>query len=140
MKRITTTAALAVVALLTLTGCAESASNAADERVAPASSETVEPLVAEEGEPSAAVEAGGNEGELAFLEAFREIQMTYASVIPDASDEQLLEAGYEACERLAAGEVSTDISLIEGEERNAQSLMYLDSVSIVGAAVPHLCP
>lgn len=135
MKRITATASIALVALLALTGCAQGASNPTEEREAPATVESAEPLVAEE-----PIEADKSDAERAFLEAFRGIQATYASVIPEATDEQLLDAGYEACERLAAGEASTDISLIEGEERNVQSEMYLDSVSIVGAAVPHLCP
>ncbi|WP_295104755.1 DUF732 domain-containing protein, partial [uncultured Microbacterium sp.] len=100
--------------------------------------ESAAPLAAQEAsEGTSEVTTDGEEG---FLAAFREIQQTYPSVIPDATDEQLLAAGYEACERLAAGEVSTDISLIDGEEKNAQSEMYLDSVSIIGAAVPHLCP
>lgn len=127
-------AALAAVLVLTLTGCAGGADEAGDVRTAPAVSESSAPLVAEE--PS----NDTDEAEAAFLDAFRAIQHTYASVIPDATDEQLLAAGYDACERLAAGEVSTDISLIDGEERNAQSEMYLDSVSIIGAAVPNLCP
>lgn len=132
MKRITIAAAVLVA--LTLTGCAGVADNAADERTAPSSTEPAAPLVAQEPSQDSSAD------EAAFLQAFRDIQTTYASVIPDATDEQLLDAGYAACERLAAGEASTDITLIEGEERNAQSEMYLDSVSIVGAAVPHLCP
>ena len=134
-----TAAVLAALVALSITGCASAAESAAEERTAPAESESAAPLVAEE--PSTGVsEEDTSEAEATFLEVFRDIQTTYASVIPDATDEQLLDAGYEACERLAAGEVSTDISLIEGEERNSQSLMYLDSVSIIGAAVPHLCP
>lgn len=131
-------AAIAAVLLLGLTGCAQSAGNTSEERVSPATAESAEPLVADapSDEPSTADQS---EAEAAFLAAFRDIQQTYASVIPDATDEQLLASGYEACERLAAGETSTDISLIDGEQRNPQSEMYLDSVSIIGAAVPHLC-
>lgn len=138
MKKVT--AALAVLLALTLSGCAGGADDVGNERTSPATSESAAPLVAEEPSPDASEAEATSEAESAFLAAFRGIQTTYASVIPDATDEQLLEAGYEACERLAAGEASTDISLIDGEERNAQSEMYLDSVSIVGAAVPHLCP
>jgi len=127
-------ATVALVALLALTGCAGGAESAGDESTAPVATESAAPLVAET--PVSDV----SESEAAFLEAFREVQTTYASVIPDATDEQLLEAGYEACDRLAAGEASTDISLIEGEERNPQSEMYLDSVTIVSAAAPRLCP
>lgn len=128
-------AALAAVLVLTLTGCAGGAGDAGDERTAPTASESAAPLTAED-----PAEKDTAESEAAFLEAFRDLQATYASVIPDATDEQLLAAGYEACERLAAGEASTDITLIEGEERNPQSEMYLDSVSIVSTASPHLCP
>lgn len=125
-------AALALLAALALTGCAGTASPEGDER--DTSAESAAPLAAKE------PVVDESETEAAFLDAFRDIQTTYASVIPDASDDQLLDAGYEACERLAAGEESTDIALIDGEERNAQSEMYLDSVSIVGAAATHLCP
>ncbi|MBC6496115.1 DUF732 domain-containing protein [Microbacterium sp. 4-7] len=125
-------AALALLAALALTGCAGTA--APGEGESATSAEGAAPLVAE------APEVDASAAEVAFLKAFREIQGTYASVIPDATDEQLLDAGYEACERLAAGEASTDISVIDGEERNTQSEMYLDSVSIVGAAVTSLCP
>lgn len=134
-----TAAVLAALVALSLTGCAGTGESAPEQPTAPAESESVAPLVAEE-PATGASEEDTSEAEASFLEAFRDIQTTYASVIPDATDEQLLEAGYEACERLAAGEASTDISLIDGEQRNTQSLMFLDSVSIIGAAVPHLCP
>lgn len=130
------TVAVAGLFLIALTGCAGGTDSAGGGGAAPAVSDTAAPLVAETPDETMVEE---DKAEEAFLAAFREIQTTYASVIPDATDQQLLDAGYEACERLAAGEASTDISLIEGEERNAQSEMYLDSVSIVGAAAPHLC-
>lgn len=129
-----TAATLAVTGLLliALTGCSGGAHDAGDERTSPVASESAAPLVAETPET--------DPNEEGFLKSFRDLQVTYPSIIPNATDEQLLAAGLEACERLAAGEESTDISLIEGEKRAETSQMYLDSISIVTAARTTLCP
>ncbi|CAN7267826.1 DUF732 domain-containing protein [Microbacterium foliorum] len=122
MKRVSIAAAVLVA--LTLTGCAGTPDKAADESAAP--------LVAE----SPAEVEGGDEA--TYLEDVR-AALPSTTVIPDATDEQLLEAGWEACERREAGEPGDDISVIEGEERNDYGI-YLDSQAIVGAARQTLCP
>lgn len=127
------TVAVATLLALTLTGCAGGSESAGDAPAVPETSESVSPLVAETPTP----QEGGDTD--AFVKAFRDLQATYPSTIPDATDEQLVAAGREACTRLAAGEPSTDISLIEGEQRNPESEMYTDSVTLVGLASTYLC-
>lgn len=124
MKRVSI--AVAVLVALTLTGCAGTSDDAGDESAAP--------LVAES--PAATDNKGGDEA--AYLEDVR-AALPSTTVIPNATDEQLLEAGWEACERREAGEPGDDISVIEGEERNDYGI-YLDSQAIVGAARQTLCP
>lgn len=138
MKR-TTFAAIAAVALLTLTGCAESASNATAERsvvetTAPAiPSETPEPLVAET--PAASATA-----DVLFVAEARDrlASLGTATTIPNATDEQLITAGHEACEALLAQTPFADISVIEGEERVQGS--FLDSTAIASAGILYFCP
>lgn len=136
MTRTAATITAVVVFLAALTGCATDTTSApAEPSETPASAavETVEPLVAEE--PAAAPE--GAEAEALYLEMARE-RLPSNTIIPNATDEQLLAAGWEICERREAGEESTDISVIEGEER-APSGYYRDSVELVQAAAVTLC-
>lgn len=121
-------AAVALVALLALTGCAGPA----------------EPETASESETAAPLEAktptAGTEGdaESSFLAMVGE-SLPEDTSIPDATDEQLLAAGMEACERLRAGETSDTISLIEGEQKNGADI-YADSGAIITSARLTLCP
>lgn len=136
MNARTAVTVLALLAALTLTGCAGAVAatpSEPDDAATTSVGKTAAPLVAE----TPADEGDANEP--AFLERFRELQAGFETIIPNATDYEIIESGYIACERLAAGEPSVDISLIEGEERNANSGMYLDSVSIVQAAKVHLC-
>lgn len=126
-----TAAVLAAVLLLTLTGCASAPETGAGEAVV--SGESAAPLVAE-----TPAEVSVDDAEVKFLEQVRE-KLPAATIIPGATDEQLLAAGTEACERRAAGESSDDITLIDGEERNEGGI-FLDSQAIVGVAWTTLCP
>lgn len=128
--------AAGAVALLLLTGCTSTVTSETV-KVTPGASGTfsdgdttveVQPLTAES--PAAA------DGEAAFLDAVR-ANLRPDNVIPNATDEQLLDAGHEACERLAAGEPSDTISLIDGEQTTAG--YFRDSVQIVQAAATNLC-
>lgn len=136
MKR-TTIAAIAAVVLLTLTGCAESANSAADKPSSPmttepvAPSETPEPLVAET--PSA------QQTDAAFLSFVRGRLATFPSQIPDATDEQLLDAAAIACERLQDGESVEKMSVIEGEQPSEVGGYFYDSNAIIAGAQMHLC-
>lgn len=128
------TAALAVLLALTLTGCAGGGENAADERTTPAASESAAPLVAET--PTADPEE--SDAESKFIALVGE-SLPVNTTIPDATDEQLVAAGMEACERLRAGESSDTITLIDGEQKNGADL-YADSSAIITAARLTLCP
>lgn len=120
-------AALALLAALALTGCAgePGGSEGSMESAAPLVAETPQALVADD-------------AEIAYLAEARD-RLPAATIIPEATDEQLLAAGHEACERREAGEAGDAISLIEGEERNEGGI-YLDSQALVGAAWITLCP
>jgi len=118
------TAALTLLAALTLTGCAS--------EPGAGEAESAVPLVAE---PPA--EVSTDEAELAFLDRVR-AELPSNTLIPEATDAQLLAAGWEACDRRASEPVGEDISLIEGEERNEGGI-YRDSLVIVGAAWGELC-
>ncbi|KRD51969.1 hypothetical protein [Microbacterium sp. Root280D1] len=136
----TAIAAVAAVLLLTLTGCAESADNASDERVAPASAseeatETPAPLEAEE--PGTAAD---DEAESAFLEFVRGRLETFPSQIPDATDAQLFDAAADACERIRGGESVEKMSVIDGEQPSEVGGYFYDSNAIIAGAQMHLCP
>ncbi len=134
-RTVTATAALALLAALTLTGCAEAASNAAENRSSTPTTETAAPLVAETAE---AEEPTVTDVEATFLDAVR-ATLPAETQIPDATDEQLLAAGVQACERLAAGESSDAMSLIEGETPNGLGY-FTDSGMIITAARQTICP
>lgn len=130
MKKVT--AVVAIVLALTLTGCGAAETDAADERTASPEA-TVAPLAAETPE---AVEA--SDAETAFLAYVRDNLPTPTS-IPDATDEQLLVAGAEACERMAANEPTDAMSVIDGE-RPWDNGYYYDSAAIITGASINLCP
>lgn len=132
MKR-TSIAALTAVLLLTLTGCAETAGNASEERVAPAAVESTEPLAAAEptAEPT-------EDADAAFLQ-YVVAELPPATSIADASDEQLIAAGHEACEQANAGVAWEEIRLVEGEQPTPNG-DYLDSSAILNGALYNYCP
>ncbi|WP_309129485.1 DUF732 domain-containing protein [Microbacterium sp.] len=105
----------------------------------PSDAPSSEPLVAETPSPSAEEDAEAIAEEKYLIEARSRLAgLGAATTIPDATDEQLLVAGGQACEALAAGTEIDDVSVVEGEERVQGS--YLDSASLARAAVLFLCP
>lgn len=96
-------------------------------------SETAEPLVAETPALAPAVD------EAAYLEDVRD-RFTSATQIPNATDEQLLDAAWEACAYLEAGGNPDDLTVIEGETRNIEGGYYMDSQAIAMAALSNICP
>lgn len=138
-----TAAAAALVLVLALAGCgdggdASDRNNAADAGAdrstsAPDTpSASPEPLVAESPDTS-------DPEELFLAEArARLFGLGSATTIPNATDEQLLVAGHEACAALIAETPFTDVSVISGEERVQGS--YLDSAAIASAGLLYLCP
>jgi hypothetical protein len=139
MRRLALTAAI-IAAGLALAGCAatqdepeatQPAVSSTQEKPAPSASGDPEPLVAETPTDFAASESE-------YLENVREL-LPAKTQVPDATDEQLLAVGREACTRMAAGETSDTIVLIDGETPNPDSGLYLDTIAILTAAALHLC-
>lgn len=132
VKRTTLIAATAA-ALLLLAGCSgttqESVTSTSEPVGSPAATDAA-PLSAQT--PEARVDGG----EAAFLEAVR-ANLRPDNVIPDATDEQLIAAGQEACDARAAGQATDTISVIDGEE--PVHGYYRDSLQIVQAAAENLC-
>lgn len=128
--------ALAVIVALLLTGCAGTTDDAASEPHGLAQSvpsESPEPLVAE---TSAPAEVGTD---AAYLEQLREaLEGSGGNSIPDATDEQLIAAGHDACEQLAEGRTFDDIRVVEDEPMSPTG--YKDSIRIAAAASVHFCP
>lgn len=114
--------------LLTLTGCTQTISDPP----AAQPTETSAPLTAES---PAVKEADGSEK--AYLADVRD-SLPSDTVIPNASDEQLLAAGERACEELAAGADTLTVSLIDGEPQNGLGY-YESSSAIITAASRNLC-
>lgn len=137
MKRITV-AALAAVLMLGLAGCAESAGAASTERAAAenheaaALHETAEPLVADTTEP---VERGTD---AAYLSHLREaLAGSGGNSIPDATDEQLVAAGRDACAQMSNGVALEDVRVIEDEPMTGVG--FKDSLRIAAVAATHFC-
>lgn len=139
-----TAAAAALVLVLALAGCGDDGGDASDRNNAADAgadrstsapdtpSASPEPLVAESPDTS-------DPEELFLAEArARLFGLGSATTIPNATDEQLLVAGHEACAALIAETPFTDVSVISGEERVQGS--YLDSAAIASAGLLYLCP
>lgn len=134
----TALAATAAAVLLLLTGCT-STTTAETITVTPGASGTysdgdtsveVEPLTAET--PTVAAD-----GEAAFLGDVR-AKLRPDNVIPNATDEQLVDAGESACEAIANGENTITLSLIDGEQADASGF-FPDSAVIISAARSTIC-
>ena len=135
--------AVAVLVALTLTGCAGTGGGTSDgstERVNTASEEattapeTSEPLVAE---TPGATDAGSDADE-GFLKYVHD-ELPPNTTIGDASDEQLIAAGHEACEQVESGVAWEDIRLVEGEEPTPTGY-YMDTSAILNGALYNYCP
>lgn len=122
-----TIAATALI-LMALTGCAGGADDAGG------SAESAAPLVAESPQAPAVDDA-----DVAFLESVR-ANLPADTIIPNATDEQLLVAGKDACDQRADDPTGDNISVIEGEERSEETGYFMNSQPIVNAAWQNLCP
>lgn len=133
----TATAALALVAALALTGCAGTADASGDERTAPAASESTAPLTAETAEPTPEEAASPDDQYLTDVRTA--LTNGRETTIPNASDEQLLEAGHAACEQLAAGVEQSEVSVVEGEQPDDMYGEHPESYIIANIVVGRLC-
>ena len=137
MRQTPVIAATAALLLLTLTGCtgtsetAPSATQSGDVKVEVQrqGTPTVEPLVAE----TPAVQTLPTDAQ--FLKDVRKaLTNGRQTQIPNASDEQLLKAGHDACAAVAAGTPEAEITVIEGEKIDSDWGGYHDSNIILTIA------
>lgn len=140
--------AVAVVATLlavTLSGCGEDAAPESGEtsdvqsRSQSVDTETPEGSSTETAAPlTAQPDSAGDDPEQSYITQVRDRLSKIQSQIPDATDEQLLAAANEACERLESGESGENMTLIDGEETT--NGYFMDSGAIIIAARMTLCP
>lgn len=147
MKIPTKVAAITAALLLavTLSACGDDTAAGSGEGASTQSrsqsveSETPDRPVAESPGPLAA-ESPANDVEALFLAEARDrlTGLGSATTIPNATDEQLIAAGHQACEALIAQQPFNDVSVIEGEQRVQGS--FLDSAAIASAGILYFCP
>lgn len=131
--------AVSAIALLLLTGC--SAGTPEDSEPETASSATTAPeatdapLTAKT--PAPAVSAADSSPEAAYLEQVREA-LPEDTAIPDASDQQLLDAAAAACAQMADGVDFSAVAVIDGEQTNDLGV-HEDSALIAAVARKTLC-
>lgn len=135
-----TAAIAALVLVFVLAGCGEAETDGnADRASSTAANESTEPtpsaapLSAETPQPLNAEEA-----EVAFLVEVHDRLAKIQSQIPNATDQQLVTAAQEACDRLESGESGENMSLIDGEEET--NGYFMDSGAIIIAARLTMCP
>lgn len=129
------TAALTVLLALTLSGCAGGPESAPSEpvEVAESAAETVAPLVAEEPDQLTSEDASDEQ----FLAYVRD-NLLPETQVPNATDEQLIAAGRDACEQLESGVAYEDVRVVEGEQPHSNG-NYYDSSAIMNGAVSYYC-
>lgn len=130
--------AAAAVLLLALTGCAGGAETPSADRTAPGVTATASPT--ESPEPLVATTPTDDAPatpETAFLDGVR-AALDEKTQIPNATDEQLLDAGQRACQQLAEGGDVTTVRVIEGETPDNLGY-YGDSTKIASIAQQTLC-
>lgn len=129
-----TAAVLAALVALALTSCASVGESGGGDRSASKTSESAEPLMAKENpEPAPAATP-----DAIFLERVR-AYLPEDTIIPDATDEQLLVAGEAACKQMNSGVDSAAVSVIEGETPNGLDI-HESSAAIAVAAKETYCP
>ena len=126
--------------LLLLVGCSASGeSEGVTLSAAPvmtASEAPAAPLTAET--PATAASDASTTPEAAFLAKIRDVLPDDTS-IPNASDDQLVAAAYDACNQMATGLDSTLVSVINGEQKDSLGY-YRDSARIGSVAKQTICP
>ncbi|QNA93269.1 MULTISPECIES: DUF732 domain-containing protein [unclassified Microbacterium] len=129
-------ALVSAVLLLSLTGCAGAPGGSSD--AAPEPSQSDAPLAAETPTQAPSESSTASEADEKFLAYVRE-ELLAETQIPDATDEQLIAAGHEACEQLESGVAMEDVRVVEGEDPHPTTGVYYDSVAIRGAAQKTYC-
>lgn len=132
MPKRTTAIAAVVVLLFALTGCGEETATPADEPKPFAA-----PLTATEA-PDTPEATTPDEIEAEYLERLRTaLEGSGGNSIPDATDQQLIDAGHEACEQMSAGIALSDVRVVENEPESPTG--YKDSIRIAAVAAVYFC-
>lgn len=128
----TRTLSATALLLLVLTGCAGAPEEApTSEQV---DGESATPLVAETAQPADEPETDDEK----YLSLIRET-LPDDTVIPDATDAQLLEAAAQACEQMNGGIDVSAVDVVEGEKANDLGIRE-SSARIAAAAKDVYCP
>lgn len=132
MRQTPVIAATAAVLLLALTGCTGTPASTSSGLPVMSDSATQwptaspEPLVAETQQPAAA------SGDEQFLKDVRKaLTNGRQTQIPNASDEQLIKAGRDACAASASGTPDGQISVVQGESAGDGSLRDTDIILMI---------
>lgn len=132
MPKRTTAIAAVVVLLFALTGCGEETATPADEPKPFAA-----PLTAE-ASPTPDADASEDDIEVAYLDHLRRaLEVGGGDSIPNATDQQLIDAGHKACEQMDSGATYDDVRVVEGELET--EVGYKASGRIAAAASIYLC-
>lgn len=126
--------AAGAVAMLLLTGCT---AQAATEQVASSATPSTSATTEAAAPLAASTPTAPPDGEAEFAAQVRS-ELGAKTVIPNATDEQLKEAGHRICELKAQGVNPDDWTVIDGEQRSSLGY-YNDSAVIAKAAVAYLC-
>lgn len=87
-----------------------------------------------------AADEPASEADAVFLAYVEEQTPTWTTTrLPDLSDEDLIAAGHEACEQIAAGVPSETLRLVEDEEASPMG-DFVDSSAIFNGAITAYCP
>jgi hypothetical protein len=134
-----TAAVLAALVVVALTGCAGSAPGAGDERAAPAATESATPV--ESAVPLSAEAAAPeiSDADTVFLAYVRKTLLPDTQ-IPNATDQQLIDAGHEACRQLETGVALEDVRVVEGETAHPSTGAFYDTSAILSGAILSYCP
>lgn len=130
--------------LLALAGCSGTPATGDDARPAAAEEQTVEPTTPEptptESETAPPLVAETPDADTADEDylAFVRGDLVPNTGIRNASDEQLIAAGHDACEQIREGAAAEDLRLVEGEEPQPSGY-FADSGSIVTGALNFYC-
>ena len=100
---------------------------------------TPEPLVAETPATTESPDAGSPEEQFAERVKFYLDIDPASNQVPNATAEQLIAAGHDACEQIASGTAYEDVRVVEGEQPQNGGY-YLDTSAIMSGAIIAYCP
>lgn len=140
----TATATAALLLAITLSACGDDSASESGEsagvqsRSRSVESETPETTQTESPEEPSDDSPTDPEADAKFLEYVRD-NLLPQTQIPDATDEELISAGHEACDQLDAGTALEDVRVVDGEQAHENGAFY-DTSAIMNGAIVAYCP